>query len=78
MISARQIRAGRALLGWTAQELADRAGMSIDAVLRLESERVSTDKARAGTIAKLTKALEDGGVELLPRDGVCLRLDQPE
>lgn len=73
MITARQIRAGRALLGWSAQELADHADLSIDVVQRLETEKVRIDRARAGTVQKLTKALTDAGVELLNGHGVSLR-----
>lgn len=40
MISARQIRAARALLGWSQQDLADRAIISVNALRRLEGEGV--------------------------------------
>jgi DNA-binding XRE family transcriptional regulator len=40
MITARQSRAARALLGWTQQELADKALVSLTALKRLESEKV--------------------------------------
>jgi transcriptional regulator with XRE-family HTH domain len=73
MITAKQIRAGRALLGWTAQELANKAGTSIDVVQRLETEKVAIAKARAGTIQKIEGALTDAGVDLLNGDGVRMR-----
>ena len=38
MITARQSRAARALLGWTQETLADRARVSLTALKRLESE----------------------------------------
>lgn len=38
MITARQSRAARALLGWTQETLADRAKVSLTALKRLESE----------------------------------------
>lgn len=76
MISAKQIRAGRALLGWTAQDLATKAGTSLDALHRLETEKVEIAKARAGTIQKIEGALRDGGVDLLDNDGVRMRPDE--
>lgn len=38
MITARQSRAARALLGWTQETLADKAQVSLTALKRLESE----------------------------------------
>ena len=38
MITARQSRAARALLGWTQEQLADEARVSLTALKRLESE----------------------------------------
>ena len=38
MITARQSRAARALLGWTQETLADAARVSLTALKRLESE----------------------------------------
>jgi predicted transcriptional regulator len=73
MISAKQIRAGRALLGWTAQELAKNAGTSIDVIQRLETEKVSVTQARMGTIQKIVGALTNAGVDLLNGDGVRMR-----
>jgi transcriptional regulator with XRE-family HTH domain len=75
MITAKQIRAGRALLGWTAQELAMAAGTSIDAIQRLETEKVEIAKARAGTIQKIENALAAAGVDLLNGNGVRIRED---
>lgn len=38
MITARQSRAARALLGWTQETLADKARVSLTALKRLESD----------------------------------------
>ncbi|MFB8787203.1 helix-turn-helix domain-containing protein, partial [Pasteurella multocida] len=38
MITARQTRAARALLGWTQETLAEKALVSLTALKRLESE----------------------------------------
>lgn len=63
MISARQIRAARALLGWSQQELADRAILSLNAVKRLEG---SHGDPRMSTVMAVKTALEAGGVEFQP------------
>ena len=77
MISNRQIRAARALLGWSQLVLAERAGVSPITVKRLEA---SDDgfAARVATLASVQDALEVAGVGFLEpaagyRDGVQLR-----
>jgi predicted transcriptional regulator len=42
MITPRQIRAARALLGWSQQELADKAIVSLNALTRLEKAKVDS------------------------------------
>jgi DNA-binding XRE family transcriptional regulator len=67
MISSRQIRAARALLGWSQQDLADRAILSVNAVKRLEAQQ--TDP-RVSTVLAVKTALEAAGVEFLsPGEG---------
>jgi predicted transcriptional regulator len=66
MISARQIRAARALLGWSQQDLADRAIISVNALRRLEGEQVDP---RLSTIAAVKTALESAGVDFLSASG---------
>lgn len=65
MISARQIRAARALLGWSQQELADRAILSLNAVKRLEGGR---GDPRMSTVAAVRTALEAAGIRFLAAD----------
>lgn len=77
MITARQIRAARTLLGWTQQELADKAVVSLNAVARLEAGKVDS---RISTVSAVQKALEKGGVLFLsanPELGEGVRLRQP-
>ncbi|MFQ3456936.1 helix-turn-helix domain-containing protein [Bradyrhizobium sp. UFLA01-814] len=77
MITARQIRAARALLGWTQQELADRAIVALNAVARIE--RGSSDP-RASTINAIEVALKKAGVEFITADqkGEGVRLKSPK
>jgi transcriptional regulator with XRE-family HTH domain len=66
MITARQSRAARALLGWTQETLADKARISLTALKRLESENgldvyeTTRDQAR--------RALEAAGIVFLSTD----------
>ena len=66
MITARQSRAARALLGWTQETLADKARLSLTALKRLESEsgldvyETTRDQAR--------RALEAVGIVFLSTD----------
>lgn len=76
MISARQIRAARALLGWTQQELADAAIVSFGAVTRLERGEVDP---RLSTMTAIQSALVKAGVEFLSagEKGEGVRLTKP-
>lgn len=61
MISNLQIRAARALLGWSQQRLADEAGLSPITVKRLEASE-ETFQARFDTVMKVKEAVEVAGV----------------
>jgi DNA-binding XRE family transcriptional regulator len=76
MITARQIRAARALLSWSQQQLADKAIVSLNAVARLEKGLVDP---RVSTVVAIEKALTKAGVEFLAADqkGEGVRLKSP-
>ncbi len=79
MITSRQIRAARALLGWTQEALADTALVALTALKRLESDRLDLE-VRDTTRDAVRKALEDHGVIFLSSArglGVML-VDQPD
>ncbi|MEZ5844039.1 MAG: helix-turn-helix domain-containing protein [Hyphomicrobiaceae bacterium] len=68
MISARQLKAARALLGISQAELAERAGVGVATVRRLETaEEV---RGQVATLTKLQVALTDEGVIFIARDEV--------
>jgi len=77
MIVGAQIRAARALLGWTQKQLADRSGVGFNTVQRAEQ----ADGAISGTVStvmKLQSALENEGIIFLEAEegvgpGVRLR-----
>jgi hypothetical protein len=77
MITYRQIRAAGALLGWSQQQLADKAIVSLNAVSRLEKGRVDT---RSSTLRTIEKALAKAGVEFFAADvkGEGVRVKSPK
>ena len=67
LMTIEQLRAARGLLGWSQSELAERAGLSLPTVKRLEGgfgPRVS-DEARA----KLQRAIEAAGIDFIDENG---------
>jgi len=58
-----QCRAARALLGWSQEELVERAGVSKKTIADLE--RGATQLPRTQTLAQITKAFEAAGIEFL-------------
>lgn len=72
MISAKQIRAARALLDWTQRTLAEKAGLSITAINNIEREEVL---ARSSTLLHLEQTLVEAGIEFLNNSGVQQRQD---
>lgn len=75
MISTDQVRAARALLRWSAQELADASGVGVATIRRMEI----VDGVPSGQIRSLLAiqtALESAGVEFIgsPTDNPGVRL----
>ncbi|HRO01364.1 MAG: helix-turn-helix transcriptional regulator [Devosia sp.] len=66
MITARQSRAARALLGWTQETLADRARIALTALKRLESAN-GLDVYET-TRDEVRRALEAAGIVFLSTD----------
>ena len=72
MLTGAQIRAGRALLGWSGVNLAKRAGVSYPTVQRAETAD-GVPRMKAPNLFAIQRALEEGGVVFLDpgenRDG---------
>lgn len=66
MITARQTRAARALLGWTQETLAEKALVSLTALKRLESE--NDFKVYETTRDQVRRTLESSGIVFLASD----------
>ena len=66
MMTARQSRAARALLGWNQETLADKALVSLTALKRVESE--SGLSVHESTRDQVRRALEENGIVFLNSD----------
>jgi predicted transcriptional regulator len=67
-VSIRQIKAARALLDWSQEDLASSAGISIPTIKRLEAQDGLLG-GRSETGNKIRVALEQGGVEFIDENG---------
>ena len=70
-ISIRQVKAARALLSWSQDDLAEAAGISVPTVARLEAADGPLG-GRTSTATAICEALEKAGIEF-SEDGVRLR-----
>jgi predicted transcriptional regulator len=66
MIKPAQCRAGRGLLDWTQQQLADEARVGVVTIRQLEAGVVTPRRA---TLEVVQRALETAGVELINENG---------
>jgi hypothetical protein len=66
MIEAAQVRAGRALIGWSQSELANAAGLPLPFVETLET---GADNVPAWAVAKMRATLESAGIAFIPEIG---------
>ncbi|WP_376742387.1 multiprotein-bridging factor 1 family protein [Ensifer canadensis] len=62
MLQANQIRAARALLGWSQGQLVEKTGLSLTTIRRMEDDKIGPERSSAGNVATVTKALESAGV----------------
>lgn len=64
MITAAQLRAARALLGIDQRELAERAGLSLPTIHRMETSR-GVIRGNVESLTKLVTALTAAGIEVI-------------
>jgi hypothetical protein len=67
-LSAAQIRAARALLRWSAADLAKAASLGANTIRRAEVAEGPTSLTAANELA-VRRALEDAGVEFIDQNG---------
>ena len=70
MSIGKQIRAGRALVGWSRKEMAAKSGVAAVTINQIEEEQA---EPRKGTLSDLVRALEENGVELTDNFGVRIK-----
>lgn len=70
IISVEQIRAARALLSWSQNELSERAGINKNTVAAIETGK---NVPHQDTYRKIVGAIESAGIEFLEHDGVRKR-----
>lgn len=61
-----QVRAARALIGWTRERLSETSGVPVRTIARLED---GDTKPRSSTSSCIRTALEAAGVEFIPENG---------
>ena len=79
MVTAAQLRAARALLGWSGVALANAAGVSLQTIRRMESE-LGPGRSSAANVEAVQRALESAGVAFLDNtseSGPGVRLKTP-
>lgn len=67
-VSIRQVKAARALLAWSQEQLATEADVSIPTIKRLEAQDGPLG-GRSETGSKIRTALEAAGVEFIEENG---------
>jgi predicted transcriptional regulator len=67
-ISIRQIKAARALLAWSQEDLAARSGVSYPTIARLETSDGELG-GRADTATKIIESLEAAGIIFVAENG---------
>ena len=68
MITVRQVKAARALLGWSQSDLAAHSEISEPTIARLESLEGELG-GRSNTAEKIRSALESGGIDFIFENG---------
>jgi transcriptional regulator with XRE-family HTH domain len=74
LITSGQIKAGRALIGWTARDLAAKAEIGFSTLIRLESEE-GIPSSNVRTLEAIKRAFEKAGIEFIgtPEEGAGVR-----
>jgi transcriptional regulator with XRE-family HTH domain len=78
IITSAQVRAAKALLRWSGEELAQKSGISLSSIRRVESSEGIPVGQNLKTLLAIKLALEEGGVEFIgspeERPGVRLNI----
>lgn len=76
MISSKQIRAAKAMLKWSGEDLAKKSGVSLSTIRRIESSDGVPERQNMKTVVAIKTALEKAGIEFIgtPDDKPGVRL----
>jgi len=81
MLTSSQIRAARALLGWSGTDLAEKSGVGITTLRRYELQK-GIPSANTSVLLTLKETLEKSGIEFigdpLVNPGVTLRIKRDD
>jgi hypothetical protein len=67
-LTSAQIRAGRALLRWSAEDLARSSSVGLTTIRRAELTEAATSLTAANDLA-IRRALEEAGIEFIEKNG---------
>jgi transcriptional regulator with XRE-family HTH domain len=67
MISAKQIKAARVFLGWEQRDLAEKSGLSLPTIQRME--KLGVERSSVANAQKVQGALESAGVQFIDQNG---------
>lgn len=77
MKTAAMVKAGRELAGWSQAELAEKAGLSVPTIQRMENPQFGPLRSSGANLEKLRDAFASGGVTFVTSDGKdCVCLDR--
>jgi transcriptional regulator with XRE-family HTH domain len=74
IMTSGQLRAARALLDWSQTTLAEKSGLSVETVKRLERIKGSLEATKVSTLEAITKAFDKAGVEFTNGDAPGVRM----
>lgn len=73
IIRAGQIKAARAILDWSQEDLAQKTGLALNTIRNLETGSISP---REKTVSVIRQAVEKAGLEFIEPAGVRLRMEE--
>jgi transcriptional regulator with XRE-family HTH domain len=77
MKTAGMVKAGRELIGWSQTELAQRSGLSVPTIQRMENPQFGPLRSSGANLEKLRLAFEGAGVTFTTADGKdCVCIDR--
>ncbi|NOE18098.1 helix-turn-helix domain-containing protein [Ruegeria atlantica] len=69
LFSVRQLKAARALIGWSQKDLAVASGVSLPTIARLEAQDTEVLGGRTVTIQAIRSALQAANIEFIGSNG---------